>query len=475
MSINSSIRSERQTACELAQSSLENGRFLETLSRLVAIPTESQHPNQRSDLLRYINDGVGPLLTALGFELATFNENDSDLLPCLLATRLEGPDLPTIMIYGHGDVVRGLPEQWRPGLDPWRITVEGDRIYGRGTVDNKGQHLIAIEALKAVLEVRGGLGFNVKIFMDMGEEIGSPRLRSVLSQHRDACAADVFIAFDGPRLAAGAPEINLGARGQVFLDLIVKFRDGTHHSGHWSGLLADPSIVLAHALSSIMSKDGNILVPGWTPDHIPLATKDACATLQLEEQDHPRTEPWWGEPGLSRAERILAWTGVSVAAMISGRPEAPVHAVQGEARARISIRHTTDVDATTIAPLLRAHLAQGGHDYVEVREVYDIDRFPPARTDPQHPWVRRIAASMAATVGRPIHVIPNNSAWNPSDLFEDVLGTPTIWIPYSYPGCEQHGPNEHALKPLLREGLELTAGMWWDFGDPDFLSKHADH
>jgi acetylornithine deacetylase/succinyl-diaminopimelate desuccinylase-like protein len=81
----------------------------------------------------------------------------------LLGSRIEDPGLPTVLVYGHGDVVRGEPQRWRKGLDPWLVTVEGDKVYGRGVVDNKGQHLIAIEALRAVLAARGRLGFNAKV------------------------------------------------------------------------------------------------------------------------------------------------------------------------------------------------------------------------------------------------------------------------------------------------------------------------
>ena len=102
--------------------------------------------------------------------------------PFLVAERIEDPALVTVLIYGHGDTVRGLDDLWRPGLSPWTLTVEGDRCYGRGTADNKGQHTINIAALAAVLaerEQRGsGLGFNVKVLIEMGEEIGSRGLAS---------------------------------------------------------------------------------------------------------------------------------------------------------------------------------------------------------------------------------------------------------------------------------------------------------
>ena len=162
-----------------------------------------------------------------------------------------------MLIYGHAaDVVRAMPERWRADrLDPWTLTIEGDRIYGRGVVDNKGQHLLAFEALRAVLAERGRLGFNAKIMVETGEEAGSPGLLPFLRTHRDLCAADVFIALDGPRQSTSVPDITLGTRGGIALDLVVELREGSHHSGHWGGLLADPAVILAHAIANIVSLD----------------------------------------------------------------------------------------------------------------------------------------------------------------------------------------------------------------------------
>jgi hypothetical protein len=86
------------------------------------------------------------------------------------------------------------------------------------------------------------------------------------------------------------------------------------------------------------------------------------------------------------------------------------------------------------------------------------------RTNPDDPWVQMITASLTRTSGKPINVVPNSSGGNPSRLFMDALGVPVIWIPNSYAGCNQHAPNEHALAPLLREGLGLMAGLLWDIG-----------
>ena len=116
--------------------------------------------------------------------------------PFLVAERLEDPTLPTLMTYGHGDVVRGIPEQWRDGLDPWDITVEGERWYGRGTADNKGQHSIVIAALEAVLGERGHHGFNSRILIETSEEIGSPGLDIFLTENAADLGTDIMLASD---------------------------------------------------------------------------------------------------------------------------------------------------------------------------------------------------------------------------------------------------------------------------------------
>jgi hypothetical protein len=92
-------------------------------------------------------------------------------------------------------------------------------------------------------------------------------------------------------------------------------------------------------------------------------------------------------------------------------------------------------------------------------------RMPASRTDPHHPWVRFVADSMQRSLGRKVQVIPNSSGGLPGDVFVDHLRVPLVWVPHSYNGCKQHGPNEHLLKAPAREGLASFAGLWWDLGD----------
>ncbi len=457
--------SNRAEAIAKAQASFDDGSFIERLRALVAVPTESQMPGCQPALQRYLGDVLGPMVSAMGFDVQVLDNPDPRRGPVLVATRLEDPILPTVLIYGHGDVVRGMADRWRSGLDPWAVTIEGDRIYGRGVVDNKGQHLVAIEALRALLAANGALGFNAKLLVETGEEVGSPGLRDFLRRHKALCAADVFIGLDGPRQTTFMPELKLGARGGVAFDLVVELRDAGHHSGHWGGVLADPGFILAHAMASIVTPKGRIRVPGWLPKQVPNSVRQACADVVFEDMPGlPEADPDWGEPGLSKAERIFAWTSVIVLANLTGQPDAPVNAVAGSSRARLQVRHTVDVPGETIIPALRAHLDAEGFANVRIEPVMERDMFSASRTDPDEPWVKMVVASLTETAGRAPNVIPNSSGSNPSELFKLELGTPIIWIPNSYAGCGQHGPDEHGLGSLFREGLGLMAGVWWDIG-----------
>ena len=207
-------------------------------------------------------------------------------------------------------------------------------------------------------------------------------------------------------------------------------------------------------------------MPGWIPPVIPNSVRQAIRDVLIEDlPGMPVPDPGWGEPGLSRSERIYMWTSVIVLASISGQPEGPVNAVAGNARARVQIRHTVDVKAEAIVPALRAHLDAHDLGVVQIVQVTERDAFPASRTDPDDPWVRLVARSMHQTAGRPPNIIPNIDASGPSEYFKQVLGVPVMWTPQSFGGCGQHGPDEHGLGSLFRDGLGLMVGVFWDIGE----------
>jgi acetylornithine deacetylase/succinyl-diaminopimelate desuccinylase-like protein len=456
--------STRQSALAAAQGWFEDGHLLAEMRRRVAHRTESQRSDAHADLERYLTDEIGPAIVALGFEYRIVPNPVAGAGPFLLAQHHEGDALPTVLIYGHGDVVRGYADQWRTGLSPWELTVEGDRWYGRGIADNKGQHTINLAALARVFHERGRLGFNVKLLLETGEEMGSPGLRVLCERERAALAADVLIASDGPRLSASQPTLFLGSRGACNFDLVVDLREGGHHSGNWGGLLANPGTILANAIASMVDARGRILVDALRPPPIPASVRCALAGVVPGEPGGPEVDVDWGEPGLTPAERVFGWNSLEVLAFRTGNPDHPVNAIPPRATAHMQLRFVVGCEPALFIPAIRAHLDAHGFACVAVAPAR-MEVMRATRLDPDHPWVRRVAASVAATTGAPPVILPNLGGSLPNDCFAEVLGLPTVWIPHSYPACSQHAPNEHMLASVAREGLLLMTGLFWDLGE----------
>jgi acetylornithine deacetylase/succinyl-diaminopimelate desuccinylase-like protein len=454
----------RQSAITQAHSHFDSGAFLDTLSRRVALATESQRADAAPLLRRYLSEEIGSQLGSLAFTYEIVENPVSGMPPFLVGERIESPELPTVLLYGHGDVVGGDAANWSPGRSPWQVKVEGDRWYGRGIADNKAQHSINLAALAAVFAERGELGFNAKIIFEMGEEVGSPGLDAVCATLRQRLSADVLIASDGPRQRASAPTVFLGSRGALHFRLALTNAFGARHSGNWGGVLANPATVLANALASLVDGHGRIRINGLLPPAIAPQIRARVAHLEIgNDEGDPPLSPNWGEPGLTPAERVFAWNTLEVLAMQSGNVANPVSAIPQSAEAVCQLRFVVGTDWKRARELIEAHLAREGFEAVEVT----IEASGAAtRLDPDNPWVAFAERSIETSTGKPVTLLPNLGGTIPNESFADTLGLPTIWIPHSYPGCRQHAPDEHVLAPVMREALELMTGVFWDLGEP---------
>jgi acetylornithine deacetylase/succinyl-diaminopimelate desuccinylase-like protein len=461
--------SNRSAAISKAETYFDSGAFEEELGRLVAIPSESQTQEGLPHCARYLDEAMIPAFEAMGFACQVFENPLEGCGPVLLASRIEDEALPTVLGYGHGDVIRGLADKWTKGAGPWKTAREGDRLYGRGTADNKGQHLINMRAIEAVLGTRGRLGFNAKFMIETGEENGSKGLREVIETNRSAFMADGFIASDGPRVRADRPTVSLGCRGAVNFDLVCNLREGGHHSGNWGGALADPAAILAHAISTIVSPTGAIQVPEWRPEPLRPLVRELLADIELDGgPEGPKIDQDWGEPGFRPAERVYAWNSFAVLAMLAGIPDSPVNAIAPFARAHCQLRFIAGTDVDGILPALRRHLdLHGFASRVTVEKAPEANAagFFASRTEPDDPWAAWVRQSLERTAGAPPAVLPQMGGSICNELFTDVLGIPAIWVPHSYAGCSQHAPDEHVLLPVCRSALGLMAGLYWDLGE----------
>jgi acetylornithine deacetylase/succinyl-diaminopimelate desuccinylase-like protein len=460
---------------------VDSTTFIDRLSRRVARRTESQAPGNGPAASAYLSEEIIPELDELGFDSTIHDNPESDEHPLLIASRIEDPELPTVLLYGHGDVQFAHASQWAEGLDPWVLTRDGDRLYGRGAADNKGQHSVNTVALRTILDGFGTgdggtasarLGFNVKVLMETAEEAGSQGLRSFASAHAAELAADLFLASDGPRIAAEVPTLFLGSRGALNFRLVAHERDDNHHSGNWGGRLRNPATVIAAAINALVDGNGVIRIPALRPTDPPASVLEAVAKLpEVIEDGAPETDPNWGEPGLSPAERVFAFNVLEVLALDAGDPAQVVNAIPGAASASMQLRFVVGTDVSDFENRVRAFLEEQGIRGVTV----ELEHCGAAtRLDPDSRVVTAAAASIRDTTGLEAAVEPNLGGTIPNDVFAEVLGLPTVWVPHSYPGCHQHAPDEHALLSVLKQGAEIVAGMFWDMrSNPDdwFTSK----
>jgi acetylornithine deacetylase/succinyl-diaminopimelate desuccinylase-like protein len=454
----------RGQALALALAHFDSGAFVRDLTRRVALRTASQDPSSGPALHAYLADEMAPTLAALGFTHTLHANPEAGCGPLLVACRHEADELPTVLIYGHGDVIRGQDASWTRGQGPWQVVQDGERLYGRGTADNKGQHSINIAALAQVLATRGGrLGFNATWLIETGEETGSPGLSAFCAQHRDELAADVLFASDGPRLSRERPTVFLGSRGVANFDLSLTLREGAHHSGNWGGLLRNPGTVLANAIASLVDGRGRILVEGLRPPAIPANVRAALAGLRFGgDPGDPAVDTDWGEPGLTPGERVIAWNTLEVLACRTGNPDFPVNAIPASAKASMHMRFVVGTDVSRLAEVVHEHLAARGFGDTQVSEPVVTAA---TRLDPDNAWVRFALASIERSTGIAPALLPNLGGSLPNDVFADVLGLPTVWVPHSYAACNQHAPDEHLLAPVVRQALVLMTGLFFDLGE----------
>ena len=230
------------------------------------------------------------------------------------------------------------------------------------------------------------------------------------------------------------------------------------------GLLRNPGTVLANAIAALVDGQGRIRVPALRPPPIPANVRAALAGVEFGgDPGDPEVDRDWGEPGLTPAERVIAWNTLEVLAFKTGNPEHPINAIPASARATMHLRFVVGTDVSRLPELVRAHLAANGFAGIEVSDSPVI--MAATRLDPDNDWVRFAIASIERSTGKPVVLLPNLGGSLPNDVFADILGLPTIWVPHSYPGCSQHAPDEHLLLPVVREALQLMTGLFWDLGE----------
>ena len=180
-----------------------------------------------------------------------------------------GPDKPTLLVYGHYDVVPAAMEDgWE--TDPFEPVIKDGKIYARGGTDDKGQLFIHVKALESYLQTAGAAPVNVKFLLEGEEEVSSPNLRPFIEEHLDLLAADVCVVSDSSMRVIEEPAVMHSLRGMTYIEIAVDGPRDDLHSGLWGGAAHNPVLALVEIIGKLYNPDNTIAVPGFYDDVVPL-------------------------------------------------------------------------------------------------------------------------------------------------------------------------------------------------------------
>jgi acetylornithine deacetylase/succinyl-diaminopimelate desuccinylase-like protein len=419
------------------------------------------------------SDGTGfPAATAYGAELVrrcglTPEIVQTERWPLILGT---SPDkrAPHVLVYGHYDVQPPGPlADWvSPPFEP---TVRDGRMYGRGTGDNKGQHVAQLLALRALKEITGSLPCRVTVLLDGEEEIGSPNLAAALRNRFPAsepagepgshATPDLAVWSDGPVHESGRSTVVLGVRGIVIFQLRVTGAVAPLHSGNWGGIAPNPAWRLVQLLASMRSPDGTVLIEGAHDGAVPLGPAEQAALdalpvdteAVLKELGVAELEP---PAGVGYYEKLSAPT-FSINSLTCEDAGEHRTIIPNVAVAKCDMRLVGGQRAADVMDAIRRHVAR--HDpAVEVRFGGSME---PQRTPIDSPYTEAVLRGARAGLGEEPLLTPALGGSLPIAEFGETLGVPCYGIPFANADERNHAPNENMEIDRFLRGISGAAGV----------------
>jgi acetylornithine deacetylase/succinyl-diaminopimelate desuccinylase-like protein len=330
---------------------------IEALCGYLRVPAISCDVAHAADV-RALASRVAADLRALGFEDATARELDG-ALPCVTASWMRTPGAPTILVYGHLDLQPVKGEAWN--TPPHEPSVRDGRLYARGAADDMGGWVSHLAAIRAWLDVTGGLPCNLRLVIEGEEEIGSPNLERYMDAFPEAFAADAMILTDCENPSTDIPGLTVSLRGILEVKLRCTALEADIHSGLWGGMVPDVSLALMQLVSRLVDEDGRVRAPrSEVPESWKLAAWDVPLTPDvIRAGGHlcPGVEPLPNR-GAPPAEHLWRQPAVTVVATTLPTLEVKKNALRRSAEATLSVRVAPgmadeDIKAAFNAELLR--------------------------------------------------------------------------------------------------------------------------
>lgn len=431
-------------------------RFLNEWFSLVRIPSISAEPTHKADMIACAERWKDLLLEA-GVDEARIMPSAGN--PLVYAEKIVSSDAPTILIYGHYDVMPVAPlELWKS--EPFTPEVREGRVYARGADDDKGQSMIQLKAFEYMVR-EDKLRHNVKFILEGEEEIGSPSLNAFLQENKELLACDVILVSDTSMLAPELPSLTTGLRGLAYWEIEVTGPNRDLHSGHFGGAVANPINVLCDLISKLTDADGRITIPGFYDDVEELSKEERqmLASIPFDEERYKAAidvKALKGEKGYSTIERNSCRPSFDVCGIWGGHTgEGSKTVLPSKAYAKVSCRLVPHQQHEKISKMFVDYIASIAPDYVRVKVT-------PMHGGEGYVCPITLPAYKAAEKGfekafgkKPLAVRRGGSIPIISD-FEQILGVKTILMGFGLESNAIHSPNESFSLDMFRNGIEAV-------------------
>jgi len=438
-------------------------RFLDELFEMLRIPSVGADPAFAADTRRNA-EWLAAHLAALGLDKACVMETAGH--PVVYGEWLgAGPDQPTVLVYGHYDVVPAVKED---GWDtpPFEPVVKDGKIYGRGATDDKGQLFIQIKALESYLKSGGAAPVNVKILLEGEEEVSSPNLVPWVKEHQDLIQADVCVISDSSMRVVEEPAITHSLRGMTYLEVEVLGPREDLHSGFWGGATHNPALALVEILGKLYNADGTIAAPGFYDDVVSLtdAERAMLAKVSLTEEQFMAATgvpAVWGDANYTIRERVSARPTLDINGLWSGYSgPGPKTIIPVRAGCKISSRLVGNQDGHKIYELIKKAIEDATPPTVKV-EVRLLTTGKPALIPFDLPEMQAAARAYERGWGHaPVFTRGGGSIPIVAEL-ADLLKLPVVMMGYGLDTDGLHSPNEHYRIDMFHRGIE-TAIVYLD-------------
>ena len=440
-------------------------RFLNELFELIRIPSISAESEHKEDMVRCANKWK-ELILAAGADRAEVMPSAGN--PVVYGEKIIDPKKPTVLVYGHYDVMPVAPlELWK--TQPFEPVVKDGKIWARGADDDKGQSFMQAKAFEFMVKTNQ-LPCNVKFMIEGEEEIGSGSLYGFCEEHKDLLKSDVILVSDTSMIAPDVPSITSGLRGLCYWEVEVTGANHDLHSGIYGGAVANPINILCKMIAGLHDENNHITIPGFYDDVLVISDEERALMAQapFSEEDYKREldiRTVHGEKGYTTKERTGIRPCLDVCGIWGGHTgEGSKTVLPSKAYAKISTRLVANQDYEKISKLFKDYFESVAPECVKVKVT------------PCHGGAAYVAPldlkaykaaerAMTETFGK--RPIPTRSGGSIPIVagFERILGTKSILMGFGLGSDDIHAPNENYPLCQFFKGIETIPYFYEYFSE----------